>query len=233
MEKQRSTMPVHRHLDDELKVLRDLIFEMFDRVDEQFADAINALLNRDVELADIVRSRDDIIDALELKIDWQCERILARFQPVAADLRMIITAIKVNTDLERIGDHCKNLAKNTRHVVHTPEPLKVTRFQEMVDISRRMLREVQDAFIQGDIRLARRVLLEDKEIDELHRENFCALVNYCKEHPDHAEAVAHLLTASKALERISDHVQNIAEGVVFLIEGVDIRHRKLRYEPEA
>ncbi len=223
-------MPIHRHLDDELKVLRDLMFEMFDRVDEQFADAINALLNRDVELASIVHSRDDIIDALELKIDWQCERILARFQPVAADLRMIITAIKVNTDLERIGDHCKNLAKNTHYLVHNPEPLKVTRFQEMVDIARRMLREVQDAFIKSDIRLARRVLLEDKEIDALHRENFYALVNYCKEHPEDAEPVAHLITASKALERISDHVQNIAEGVVFLIEGVDIRHRKLRYE---
>ena len=223
---------MQRLLDEELRLLRDLIFEMFDRLEEQFTDAIDALLNRDVELAEIVISRDDVIDALELKIDWQCERILARFQPVAADLRMLITAIKVNTDLERIGDHCKNLAKNTKYVVTSPEPLQVTRFREMVDIARKMLREVQDAFLKGDIKLARRVLLEDAEIDALHKENFYALVNYCKEHPECAEAVAHLITASKALERISDHVQNVAEGVVFLIEGVDIRHRKLRYSTE-
>jgi phosphate transport system protein len=219
---------VHRHLDDELKLLRDLLLEMSDLVDEQFADAMNALLNRDVELAMRVRERDNEVDAMEMKIDHQCERIMALQQPVAADLRMLITAVKINTDLERIGDHCKNLAKNTLHIVDAPEVLAATRIQEMADVSRAMLRQVQDAFLKRDRMLARRVLASDLQMDRLHEENFYALVNYCKKHPEHAEQVAHLVTASKALERISDHAKNIAESVVFVIEGVDIRHPKLQ-----
>ncbi|ACY48708.1 phosphate signaling complex protein PhoU [Rhodothermus marinus] len=225
-------MTVHRHIDDELLVLQRMLFEMADLVDEQMANAIDALLRRDLELAERVRARDDEVDAYELKIDRQCERILALHHPVAAELRMIITAVKVNTDLERIGDHCKNLAKHTPYVVQAPEALAQTRIEEMADASRAMLRQVQEAFLKRDRLLARQVLAEDLQIDRLHRENFEQLVRFGRQHPEHLEAVAHLITASKALERISDHAKNIAESVVFLIEGVDIRHRKLR-EPQA
>lgn len=222
-------MPVHRHLDDEINILRSLLLEMTDLVDEQFADALNALLSRDTELAQQVRRRDDEVDALELKIDRQCERILALHQPVADDLRMLIIAVKINTDLERIGDHAKNIAKNTPHVEHAPEALAVTRLDEMADSARRMLREVQDAFQRRDRLKAREVVAQDQQVDRLHQENFRALVAFGQQHPDQIEAVAHLITASKALERISDHAKNIAESVVFLIEAVDIRHRKLQW----
>ena len=218
---------IHRHLDDELKVLRDLVLEMCYLVDEQLAEAMNALFGADVELAERGQSRDDEIDALEMKLDRQCERILALHHPVASELRLIILAVKVNTDLERMGDHCKNLAKNTPHTIGAPEALTITRLGEMADATRAMLRAVQDAFTRSDRVTAREVLVQDKQIDRLHKANFAALVKYGQEHPEHLGAVAHLLTASKSLERISDHAKNIAESVIFLIEGLDIRHKKL------
>ena len=140
-------MTIRRHIDLELLLLQRMLFEMAELVDAQLSDAIDALLHRDVALAEKVRARDDEVDAYELKIDRQCERILALHHPVAAELRMIITAVKVNTDLERIGDHCKNMAKNTPHVVEAPEALAQTRLEEMADASREMLRQVQEAFV--------------------------------------------------------------------------------------
>jgi phosphate transport system protein len=219
-------MPVHRNLDADLRHLQAMLLRMADVVDEQFADALNALFSRDIEEARRVQRRDDEVDALELEVDRLCERILALHHPVADELRRLVTAVKINTDLERIGDHCKNIAKNTPHIVSAPLALEATRFQEMADIARAMLREVYDAYVKGDLARAEMVLAEDERVDQLHRENFAALVAHGRERPEDLEAVAHLITASKALERISDHAKNIAENVVFLIRGVDIRHQR-------
>lgn len=219
-------MPVHRNLDDDLRQLQALLLQMADVVDEQFADALNALFNRDTDEAARVQRRDDEVDALELEVDRLCERILALHHPVADELRRLVTAVKINTDLERIGDHCKNIAKNTPRIVNAPLALEATRFQEMSDVARGMLREVYDAYVKRDLDRAERVLAEDERVDQLHRENFDALVAHGRTNPDDLEAVAHLITASKALERISDHAKNIAENVVFLIRGVDIRHQR-------
>ena len=223
-------MSIHRPLDQELKVIRELVLEMSYLVDEQLAEAMNALTAGDVEMADRVRMRDDEIDAIEMKLDRQCERVLALHHPVASELRLIILAVKVNTDLERIGDHCKNLAKNVPYVKDTPEVFAVTKLPEMADAARAMLREAQDSFATEDRVRAREVLARDRVVDRLHKENFALLVKYGKEHPDCLEAVAHLITASKGLERISDHVKNIAESVIFLVEGLDIRHKRLTRE---
>lgn len=220
-------MSIHRPLDEELKVLRELVLEMSYLVDEQLAEAMNALVAGDVELAERVRRRDDEIDALEMKLDRQCERVLALHHPVASELRLIILAVKVNTDLERIGDHCKNLAKYTPFIKDTPEILAVTHLPEMADAARAMLRQAQDAFTTEDRVRAREVLASDRQVDRIHKDNFTALVKYGQEHPECMEAVAHLITASKGLERISDHVKNIAESVIFLVEGLDIRHKRL------
>jgi phosphate transport system protein len=219
-------MPVRRHLDDDLTALKDLLLRMADVVDEQFANALNALFRRDEALAAEVRRRDDEVDAFEMEVDRFCERILALHHPVADELRVIITAVKINTDLERIGDHCKNIAKNTPRVLNAPGALQATRLQEMADAARGMLREVQEAFVRRDRTLAQRILAQDERVDRLYKENFAALVAHGREHPEDLEAVAHLLTASKGLERISDHAKNIAESVIFLIEGVDVRHQR-------
>ena len=218
-------MPNESPLDRELSSLHSLIAEMVELVDEQFADAMNALLSEDQKLADEVVARDDIIDTLEMKIDDQCERILALHAPVAKDLRMLIMAVKINTDFERIGDHCRNLARNTPSLIKAPDLLTKTHIPEMSDLSRSMLREVEVAFWERDRLKARKVIARDLQVNRLHAKNVDLLVEMIGEGDiDHAKAVANLLTASKALERISDHTKNIAQSVVFMVEGTDIRH---------
>ncbi len=219
-------------LDRELASLRSLIIEMASRVDEQFADAMNALLNVDTDLADEVIARDDAIDELEMQVDEQCERILALHAPVAVDLRMLIMAVKINTDFERIGDHCRNLSRNAEHLADCPDVIVETNIPQMADLSRQMLREVEVAFLDRDRLKARKVIAMDLQINRMHAENFSMLVEMAKNNNDRAEVVAHLLTASKGLERISDHTKNVAKSIVFMIEGNDIRHRGLREEAE-
>ena len=214
----------------ELAELRSRLLDMATIVAEQFTDAVDALLDHDVERANRVVERDKEVDALELEVDGYCERILARHQPVATDLRTLLTVEKINTDLERIGDHCRNVARNAEYVTEAPGILDVLKLREMSETARRMLDDAKQAFLDQDVELARRIPSLDDEVDRLHRENFQALVNYIREHPEHAEVAAHLITASKAVERISDHSTNIAKGVVFLIEGEDIRHAGIQEE---
>ena len=226
-------MPNRSSLDQELVSLRGLIADMANRVDEQFANAMNALLQGDTELAEQVVDGDDAIDALELRIDKQCERILALHSPVAVDLRMLIMAVKINTDFERIGDHCRNLSRNARHLANAPGLLADTRLPKMADMSRTMLREAEMAFLENDRLKARKVIARDLQVNRLHEETFAQLVEMCEAEHDQAEIIAHLLTVSKALERISDHAKNIAQSIVFMVEGRDLRHRGIDGEPSA
>jgi len=217
-------MPIHRNLDDDMDLLRTRLLDMFDLVDEQVAGALNALLEKNDELAEEVRRRDDEVDALELEVDRHAERILALYQPVASELRFLIVAVKVNTDLERIGDHCKNIAKKTMDIREHSGALAVTRFDDMGDAARKMLRDVQDAFTNRDRRLAERVMRQDSAVDRIHKENFKALIALGRENPESIESVAHAISVSKAIERISDHAKNVAQSVIFLVEAVDVRH---------
>jgi phosphate transport system protein len=228
-----SNQPLERmptRLARELAELRGRLLDMATIVAEQFTDAVDALLDRDLERAEAVMARDQEVDAIELEVDKYCERILARHQPVATDLRTLLTVEKINTDLERIGDHCRNLARNTEHVTEAPGVLDSIKLREMSVTARRMLDDAKQAFLDRDVELARRIPELDDEVDRLHHENFRTLVDYIRAHPEHAEAAAHLITASKALERISDHSTNIAKSVVFLIEGVDLRHPDVQSE---
>ena len=215
-------------LDRELASLRNLIMEMAGRVDEQLADAANALLSGDTELASQVIARDDVIDKIEIQVDEQCERVLALHAPVAVDLRMLIMTVKINTDLERIGDHCRNLAHDTEHLAAQTNLIADTHISEMADMARTMLREVEAAFLEQDRLKARKVIARDLQVNRMHADNFSMFVNMARQDGEKAEAVAYLLSASKGLERISDHVKNVAKSVVFMIEGTDIRHRRLR-----
>ncbi len=218
----------HRYLDDELARLRSLLIEMSEVVDEQVAGAIDAVARCDVDLALKVRMRDDEVDAFELEVDRQCERILALHTPVAVDLRLIISAVKVNTDLERIGDHAKNLAKNTQHLRGASHLIERTQIREMADEARKVLHEAQDSFIKRDRVLARQVLAHDRRIDRMHNETSEILARLITEQPESATEIVHLVNMSKSVERIADHAKNIAEIVVFLVEGIDIRHRDLQ-----
>ena len=223
----------NRHLDEELVTLRSMLIEMSDLVDEQVAGAIDAVSNCDLELAQKVRARDDAVDELELKVDHQCERILALFTPVAVDLRLIISAVKVNTDLERIGDHAKNLAKNTQHLERCSDLIGRTQIREMADEARSVLHEAQDAFLKQDRVLAREVLAHDRQVDRLHDQTLETIAKLFREHPERAQELVHLVNMSKSVERIADHATNIAELVIFLVEGVDIRHGNVQRPAEA
>src|SRR5690606_14800203 len=156
-------MPVHRPLDEELQILWDLLVQMHLLVDEQLADAIDAVTRCDADKAARVRDRDDEVDRLELEVDHQCERILALHTPVAVDLRLLVTAVKINTDLERIGDHAKNLAKYTPYLAGRSDLVEQAQLGRMADAARAILREAQDAFMKRDRMLARRVIGRDRE----------------------------------------------------------------------
>lgn len=215
-------------LDRELAALRGMIIEMARRVDEQLANAVNALLNADTDLAASVVARDDEIDEIEMEIDEQCERILALHAPVAVDLRMLIMAVKINTDFERIGDHCRNLSYTTEHLVGHSDLITETHIPEMADMARCMLREVEAAFIEEDRLKARKVIARDLQVNRMHANNLSMLVDSARRDGERAGIMIHLLSVSKGLERISDHAKNVAKSIVFMIEGTDIRHRRLR-----
>lgn len=214
-----------RLIDPELRTIRDLLARMADLVDEQLADAVDALLRQDVATAERVHRRDDEIDDLELAVDHEAERVLALHQPVAHDLRTIITAVKMNNDLERIGDHAKNLAKYTPDLTCV-DALACARIGDLADDARAMLRDVYAAFEGQDGAAAHRVLVRDDRLDERIDASFEAVVGYGREHPADHQSVAYLILALKAIERIGDHVKNIARSVVFLVEGQDIRHQR-------
>ena len=215
----------NRHLDDELVVLRRLLSNMSELVEAQVADAMNAVSGNDLELAREVRARDDEVDRLELEVDEQCERVLALFTPVAIDLRLIISAVKVNTDLERIGDHAKNIAK---HVCLADFPARMptgTNLQAMADEARWMLRSAHDAFFRKDHVLARKIVAHDRHVDRMYEETLTVIASLFHALPDQADKIVHLVHMGKSIERIADHAKSIGKIVVFLVEGVDIRHR--------
>ena len=214
-----------RPIDPQLRTIRDHLSRMADLVEEQFTDAVDALLRRDVAMAERVHRRDDEVDVLELEVDHEVERVLALHQPVAHDLRTIITAVKMNNDLERIGDYAKNLAKYTPDLT-CADAVACARLGDLADAARGMLREVYAAFEGQDLPAAYRVLDQDDRLDARIDESFEAVVSYGREHPEEYHSVAYLILALKAVERIGDHVKNIAQSVVFLVEGEDIRHQR-------
>src|SRR5690625_3162563 len=219
-------MTTTRHIDDLLNELHALLLEMSDRVDEQLSGAINALVARDAELAQVLVRRDDIIGELEMGVVSQSQRILSLHQPRAIVVRMISFAAKRNADLERIGDLSKNVAKAAPVIFKAPRLLVAGHIQEMADESRDMLRLVHESFVSRDRLLARKVLARDRHVDRIYDENTAALLEYGRSHPEHLDSVAKMIITNRGLERISDHAKNIAESVVFLIEGLDIRHRR-------
>jgi phosphate transport system protein len=224
---------VHRPIDESLENLRGLLVRMSDLVSDQFTEAVDALVRGDTQLAESVRRRDDEVDRMELEVDRLAERLLALYQPVAGDLRSLIIAVKVNTDLERIGDHAKNIAKEVPHVAGAPAAIGATRLPEMADAVRSMLRQAHESYRERDRALASRVMAYDREVDRLHKENLAGLEAHVREHPEEFAAAVHLFTASKSMERIADHAKNVARGVVFVMEGEDLRHRRAVARAEA
>jgi phosphate transport system protein len=212
------------HLRRDLDHLKKDLLEICSMVEEATNKAILALEDRRAELAEEVIKGDEQIDTKEVALEEDCLKILALYQPVAADLRFIITALKVSGDLERMGDLAVNIAERALYLSANKPIAAPLDFGHMVEGVRTMLRASLEALVDLNSKLARTVLTADDEIDRIHRGMYATLQDLMKKDPEAVERATQLLSASRHLERIADLATNIAEDVVFMVEGEMVRH---------
>jgi phosphate transport system protein len=215
---------VQRHFVQELNDLKTSLIKMGSLAEQAIADAIAALLERRADKAEEIIERDSEINAFEVQIDNAVVDLLALQQPVAADLRFIVAALKINTAIERIGDHAVNIAESARAYAGQSEIAMLPDISRMADIAKTMLRNVIDGFIHGDPVLCRGVLKNDDEIDNLNRSVFKHLVESIRSHPEMLDQSLELMRVSRNLERVADLATNIAEDVIFMAEALVVKH---------
>jgi phosphate transport system protein len=215
---------VVRHFQEELEQLKTRLLEMGGLAEEQVRLAIKGLVERDNFLIERVSSGDEPLNAMHIEIDGRCFTLLALYQPMAADLRAIVAAFKINTDLERVGDLAVNIAEAARRYVQRPPVKKLIDIPRMAGIAQSMLRDALDAFVKRDTHLAQQVLNEDDKLDALKTQIFRELLTYMLQDPATIEPALDLILISRHLERIGDHATNIAEDVIFIVSARDVRH---------
>ncbi len=213
------TEHIVRSYDEDLRKLRDLTARMGGLAERQVADATRALVRRDTELASEVVSRDAQIDALEREIEAFCVRILALRQPMAADLRVVIAAMKASNDIERIGDYARNAAKRAIVLASLPSIGSLNGFERMAQLVQENLKAAMDAFVNDDAEAARRVWEADEPVDAIYNGIFRELLTFMMEDPRNITAATHMLFIAKNLERIGDHTTNIAERIFYAVRG--------------
>jgi phosphate transport system protein len=215
---------MQRHFVQELEMLKTNLIKMASFAEEAIADAIRAVLQRDRQLAEQVIAKEERINALEIEIDDAVIDLLALQQPVATDLRFILAALKINNDLERIGDHAVNIAQSAIKRADHPPVRPLVDIPSMADITKTMLRDAIDAFIQLNTALAHKVLNSDDQIDDLNRKVVDQLVEVMRESPDTISEALELIRISRNLERVADLATNIAEEVIFMAEARIVKH---------
>ncbi|HSJ25556.1 MAG TPA: phosphate signaling complex protein PhoU [Longimicrobiales bacterium] len=213
-----------RHFQDDMDRLKASLVGMAGLAEQQVRKAVQALLDRDMEKAQDVIDADEELDELELGIDDAALHLLALQQPMARDLRFITTAMKIGSDLERVGDHAVNIAEAVQYMVEAPPFPVMPEIEEMVRVATGMLADSLNAFVQADADAARRIPQRDDRVDELHDNNFRILLTHMMEDPRRITAGMDLLLISGNLERIADLATNICEEVVFLVEGRTVKH---------
>lgn len=216
-----------KHFETDLENLQRELLALCGLVEEMIAKANRALRQRDAALAREVVEADQEVDEREVRLEEECLKILALHQPVAGDLRRVATTLKVNNDLERMADLAVNVAERVYFLVEYPEvPISET-LDRMVEVTTTMVRESLDALVNLDVGLARRVRAMDDQVDALNRQVIDELVALMQRDPRLIPGALHCFSAARHLERIADHATNIAEDVVYLVEGVITRHRPL------
>ncbi|MDZ7624075.1 MAG: phosphate signaling complex protein PhoU [Ignavibacteriaceae bacterium] len=220
---------MQRLFDEHLEKLKTRVLKMCSLVDEQFQLAVKAVEEENLELAQQVIERDKKVDKYDLKIEKICQKIFALTQPVAMDLRMIMSSMTLNTDLERIGDISVNIVENLLLIKKKPEFYNRTKLPEMFNLTKEILKNAIDAYIGGNAELAKIVIKTDDQIDRLNAENHSVLKEIMKENPANIEAAVALLVISRELERVADHSTNIAEDVFFIVEAQLIKHNYEKY----
>ena len=213
-----------KHYEQQLRILKEKLLLMSHKAEQMISDSIRALVERRPALAEDVIRRDDDLDLLEIEIDNLCYEILALEQPVARDLRFIATALKIVKDLERIGDIGVNIGERAIELIQEPELKKLVDLPIMAEAAQKILKDSLDAFVNSDAGLAEQVIARDNVVDDLYEQIFRELLTYMLEDPRSISRAIKLIFIAKHLERVGDHSANIAEMVVFLVRGQDIRH---------
>ena len=215
---------VVRHFQEELDVLKTRLLEMGGLAEERVRHAVAGLADRDFGLIESVLSGDEPVNRLHIEIDDRVLKLLALHQPVAADLRALMAAVKINTDLERVGDLAVNIAEAAKRYAMHPPVKKLIDIPRMGDIAQAMLRDALDSYVKGDVALAQQVLNEDDQLDALKTQIFRELLTFMLSDPTTIEPSLDLLLVSRHLERIGDHATNVAEDVIFMVSARDVRH---------
>ena len=225
---------MHEHIskqfDAELEAVRSRVLQMGGVVEEQIVKAIDALASGDIAVLDSVIEDDQRVNAMEVGLDESCSHIIARRQPAASDLRLVMAVIKTITDLERIGDEAEKIARMAK-LIHTAQRVHMPRLEmkHVADLALSMLRKALDAFARLDVNAAREVVRQDRGVDDEFRSILRQLITFMMEDPRTITRSLEILFVAKAIERIGDHAKNMAEYVVYMVEGRDVRH--MRGEP--
>ena len=220
-------MPLHLH--KEMERLKKQTLELGIQVEENFARSVRSLRDKDKALAERVIEFDTVIDDMEVEVEEECLKILALHQPVARDLRFIITALKINNDLERIGDLAVNIAERSLYLADQPEVPIEFDFDTMAILTQNMMKKCLDALVNFDDELALKVCAQDDEVDAMNAQMYNLTKKAISEHPEHIDSLIHLLSACRHLERVADHSTNIAEDVYYMVKGRIIRHNTENY----
>jgi phosphate transport system protein len=221
------------HLHREIENLKRQILGLSAVVEENVQRSVRALVNRDPALAaEAIRTDGEKVDMEEVNVEEECLKILALHQPVASDLRFIIAILKINNDLERVGDMAVNIAERAVFLSTAP-PLELPiDIRAMCEKAQGMLKRSLDALVNRDPDLAREVCAQDDEVDEMNRANYQAIQDRMRTHPDEIECLMHFLAISRHLERVADHATNISEDVIYMVEGEIARHRSADYDTQ-
>jgi phosphate transport system protein len=215
---------MERHFDQDLQQLKEKLLTMGSLAETMIHSAIKALIDRKVELVQDVFRHETEVNNLQIEVDDRCIKMIALHQPAASDLRFITAAMKINADLERIADQAVNISQTTEYLLQEPQLKPLIDVPRMAEIAKKMLKDALDSFVDKDENLARSVLVRDDQVDDLKGQLFRELLTYMISDPSTIKRGIDLILISRNLERIADHATNIAEDVIFVVAGKDIRH---------
>lgn len=215
------------HLQKDIEAVKHKLLGLSSRVEENLSRAIRSLLRGDAALASAVIEEDRLVDVTEVAVEEECLKLLALHQPVAGDLRVVVAILKINNDLERIGDLAVNVSKQCRRLGGLPADVDQTHIEKMADSAQGMVRDALRALIEMNAQLAREVLRSDDQVDDLHEATYVMMKEKMAANVDGISNYMGVISVSRHLERVADHATNIAEDIIYLIDGQIIRHHNL------
>jgi phosphate transport system protein len=217
-------MEIHRHFDEELNLLKEKLLSMASLAETMIYKAVKSLAERDESLFEVVNQDEKKVNYLQIEIDELCLKLLALKQPMATDLRFITSAMKINSELERIGDLAVNIIQRAEVLIKQPQLKPLIDIPRIAELTQKMVKDSLDAFIKKDVDLARSILTRDDQVDGLKDQIFRELLTFMLSDQSTIPRALELILVSRHLERIGDHATNIAEDVIYLVQGKDIRH---------